>query len=189
MNGGENGDSETSPNDTTDGNETEETTTEGDETAENETGGNETDGNATEDGAFGDVDGEITDDSDENLEVTERELYESNGEVGLRGTIENVGDTAYEFVEVEVTLQDDQGEVLVEFIDETEEEEIDRLEPGETWEFDVVFEEAQMEEVSSYSIGVDGDLAETTGSDNGTNTTAGNSTSNTTADDSNTTND
>lgn len=98
----------------------------------------------------------------EGLKITNRELYRTNGEVGLRGTVENVGNKPFESVEVEVVLQDDQGEVLDEVIDETEEDEIDRLTPGNTWEFEVIFEEAQMAEVTSYTINLNGEVADST---------------------------
>lgn len=55
-----------------------------------------------------------------------------------------------------MTLQDDQGEILYEFIDETEEEQISELQAGSEWQFDVVFQEAQMSEVTAYSIELDG---------------------------------
>lgn len=117
---------------------------------------NETDTQTgTEDGDLLDIDGEIGDTPD-NLEVTNHELYQTNGEVGLRGTIQNVSDQAYGHVEAEVTLQDDQGDILYEFIDETEEESVPQLEAGNEWQFDVVFEEAQMSEVTEYTIDVNG---------------------------------
>jgi len=121
-----------------------------------ETGtGNETEtGTGTDDGGS-DVTGTVGD-TEDGLEVTNHELYETDGEVGLQGTIRNTGDQAYGYVEAEVTLQDDQGEVLYEFIDETEEESVSQLEVGSEWQFDVVFEEAQMSEVSEYTIDVDG---------------------------------
>jgi hypothetical protein len=123
-----------------------------------ETGtGNETEtGTGTADGGS-DVTGTV-EDTEDDLEVTNHELYETGGEVGLQGTIQNTGDHAYGYVDVEVTLQDDQGDVLYEFIDETEEADVSRLEAGSEWQFDVVFEEAQMSEVTEYSLDVDGYL-------------------------------
>jgi hypothetical protein len=115
-----------------------------------------------------DLDGGIGE-TPEGLEVTSQQLYQENGEVGVRGTVENTGDQLYESVEAEVVLQDDAGEILYEFIDEEEEAETNRLEPGASWDFDVVFEEAQMAEVTSYTINLDGDVAQTT-ADEGTST-------------------
>jgi len=114
----------------------------------------------TESGAGGntDFDGEIGD-IPGNLEVTNHELYETNGEVGLRGTIQNMGDSAFELVQAEVTLQDDAGDILYEFIDESEDASVSQLEAGSEWQFDVTFEEAQISEVTSYTIDVDGYLA------------------------------
>jgi hypothetical protein len=114
-----------------------------------------------------DLAGEVADDSPKGLEVTNRELYQQNGEVGLRGAVENTSDVTYESIEAEVTLQDDKGDVLYEFIDETEEEQTQTLTPDATWQFDVVFEEAKMAKVTSYRIELDGDRAQTT-ADEGT---------------------
>ena len=102
-----------------------------------------------------DISGEVGDTGD-NLEVTNHEIYQTNGEVGLQGTIQNTGDSPYGFVQAEVTLQDDQGDILYEFIDETETESTQQLDAGSEWQFDVVFEEAQMSEVTQYTINVDG---------------------------------
>jgi hypothetical protein len=141
--GGEEGEAtETAnPDATTSGTTTDGTTTESDET--------------TEDGDQQDIDGEVGE-SPQALSVASRELYRTDGEVGLRATVENTGDEAFHYVEAEVTLQDDQGEVLYEFIDETEEEQIERLAPGDSWQFDVVFQEAQMAEVRTYTIDLEG---------------------------------
>ena len=108
-----------------------------------------------------DIDGEVGE-SVQGLEVTNRELYRTNGAVGLRGTVENVGNRTFEYVEAEVTLQDDQGEILYEFIDETEEADVANFTPDDTWDFDVVFEEAQMAEVTNYTIDLDGVVVQTT---------------------------
>jgi hypothetical protein len=102
-----------------------------------------------------DVDVEVVD-AEENLEVTDYGLYRAESAVGLRGTIENTGEQAYEYVQVEVTLQDDQGDLLYEFVDETETETVSTIQPGDEWEFDVVFEEAEMSAVTDFSIAVDG---------------------------------
>ncbi|WP_162562584.1 FxLYD domain-containing protein [Salinigranum rubrum] len=123
-------------------------------------------GEANEDMNDLDIDGVIGD-SPEYLEVTSQELYQENGEVGVRGTVENTGDQPYESVEVEVVVHDDAGDVLYEFIDEKEEAQRGSLAAGESWQFDVVFEEAQMSEVTEYTVNVEGDLAQTAG-DEGT---------------------
>ncbi len=123
-------------------------------------------GEASEDTGDLDIDGVIGD-SPDNLEVTNQELYQQNGEVGVRGTVENTGDQPYEAVEVEVVVHDDAGDVLYEFIDEKEEAQRGSLGAGESWQFDVVFEEAQMSEVTEYTVNVEGDIAQTAG-DEGT---------------------
>jgi uncharacterized cupredoxin-like copper-binding protein len=105
-----------------------------------------------------DIEGEVGE-SPQALTVADREIYRTDGEVGLRATVNNTGDEAFHYVEAEVTLQDDQGEVLYEFIDETEEEQVDELAPGKSWEFDVVFQEAKMDEVRTYTIDLEGHSA------------------------------
>ncbi|MBX0294854.1 FxLYD domain-containing protein [Haloarcula nitratireducens] len=125
-------------------------------TAEEETG-TETEEEGTA-GQTGDIQGEVND-TPQGLSVTNHELYQQNGEVGLRATVENTGDEPFAYVEAEVTLQDDQGEVLYEFVDETEEDQITQLATGKTWQFDVTFEEAQLSEVRKYVIDLEGDVA------------------------------
>ncbi|MDS0296047.1 FxLYD domain-containing protein [Halogeometricum luteum] len=120
-------------------------------------------GTGTGSGDALDIDGEILEDSPPGLEVTDRELYQNASAVGFRGTVSNTGDVPYENVQVQVTLQDDQGEVLYEFIDEAETEATQTLAPDSEWEFDVVFEEANMAEVANYTIELDGDRAESPG--------------------------
>lgn len=127
-------------------------TTDATDATETTTGANET---TTGDGGSVDIEGELAD-TPTALEVTSRELYETDGEVGLRGTVENTGDETYKWVEAEVTLQDDQGDALYEFIDESEEELTEGLEPGERWEFDVVFQEAEMGDVRTYTLDLEG---------------------------------
>jgi acylphosphatase len=159
-------------------------TTSGADTTSEDTG-TTSDGTGTESDDLGDLDGEILDDDPEGLQVASEELYEEASAVGLRGTVENTGDVPYESVEVEVTLQDDQGEVLYEFIDETEEEQVQTLEAGAEWEFDVVFEEAKMNEVRKYTVELDGDRAqsaddEPVGNETGNGTATGTSMNETT---------
>ena len=144
LGGGQDASTETATADesTAETTEVNETTTETNETT---TGANETTTAGT------DVEGEIAD-APTALEVTNRELYSTDGEVGLSGTVENTGDETYQWVEAEVTLQDDQGDVLYEFVDESEEELTEGLKPGKTWQFDVVFEEANMADVRTYTL-------------------------------------
>lgn len=95
------------------------------------------------------------------LEVISHNTYRTAEGSGVMGVIENTGSDTYTLVEVEVVVYDDGGDVLYEFIDETEEEEIDGLfRPGERWRFNVEFEEADFSEVTSYTITVEGALAD-----------------------------
>jgi hypothetical protein len=111
---------------------------------------------------FLELEGEISADSAGGLEVIERNLYATANGTGLTGTIENTGDQPYEFVEVNVTMYDDANEVLYEFLDETEEAEIDGIfEPGERWNFNVRFQEVNdLSEIVRYTVPVNGDVAE-----------------------------
>ncbi|ESP87431.1 FxLYD domain-containing protein [Candidatus Halobonum tyrrellensis] len=126
-----------------------ETTSEGDEET------------TTSEGDVPDIEGQVAEDSPENLEVSNRELYRTDGgAVGLRGTVENTGEETYRYVEAEVTLQDDEGDALYEFIDEQEEESTVTLDAGSSWQFDVVFEEADdMSAVTAYTVALEGVLA------------------------------
>jgi hypothetical protein len=138
--------------------------------AEPDASGNNT-GNATGGGTgaagdarsdFLELEGEISADSAGGLEVVERNLYATANGTGLVGTVENTGDQPYEFVEVNVTMYDDADEVLYEFLDETEEAEIDGIfEPGERWNFNVRFQEVNnLSEIVRYTVLVNGDVAE-----------------------------
>lgn len=133
------------------------------------TTGNQT--NAT-DSDFYDIEGDIQ--TPDNLEVTQQRLFQTAGGVGVFGSVENVGDQAYEYVEATVTLEDDAGDVLFDVVDQTEEDAIDLLAPGATWDFRVYFQEVEQppQRIASYSITVSGDLADQAGL-NGNNTTMG----------------
>ncbi|MDS0296081.1 FxLYD domain-containing protein [Halogeometricum luteum] len=138
-------------------------TTGGDGTAtetatETETGTTESTADGTESG-LGDVTGEVGDTPD-GLEVASHSVYAEQSAVGLRGTVENTGDEDYQYVQAQVTLQDDQGDVLYEFFDETEQADTVTLPTGESWDFDVLFEEADdLSAVTAYTV----DLAASTG--------------------------
>lgn len=144
------GDTDTAEDTATETEATEtETTSEGDEET------------TTGEGDTPDLEGQVAEGSPENLEVTNHELYRTDGgAVGLRGTVENTGEETYRYVEADVTLQDDEGDVLYEFIDEQEEESTVTLDAGSSWQFDVVFEEADnMSAVTAYTVALDGVLA------------------------------
>ena len=116
------------------------------------------------------LDGEVAANAPDALAVTSRTLYRSeDGQVAMRGIVENTGDRAFSNVQVVVTLENDQGDVLFESSDETETEDLPRLEPGNIWRFKVVFEEVdELSSVTGYTIALDGtkvEAATTTGND------------------------
>ena len=87
--------------------------------------------------------------------------YQSTGENGGRvtGTIENTGDQSYEELEVQVTLLDDTDDILGKFFDNTEESEVETpFESGETWDFAIEFESADLGNAAAYRIDVDGEI-------------------------------
>jgi hypothetical protein len=137
----------------------------------NQTGGTGAAGDARSD--FLELEGEVTGDSVGALEVVERNLYRTATGTGLLGTVENTGNNPYEFVEVNVTMYDDAGEILYEFVDETEEAEIDGIfGPGQRWNFNVRFQEVNdISAITRYTITVNGDVAESVPA--GGNATAG----------------
>ena len=131
----------------------------GSETAtQTETETAESTADGTESG-LGDVTGEVGN-TPEGLEVASHDVYAEQSAVGLRGTVENTGSEGYQYVQAQVTLQDDQGDVLYEFFDETEQADTVTLPTGESWDFDVLFEEADdLSAVTAYTV----DLAASTG--------------------------
>ena len=53
-------------------------------------------------------------------------------------------------------MYDDAGEILFDFIDEVEEADLDGgLGPGGTWQSDIVFEEADLNDISRYTIDIE----------------------------------
>lgn len=130
-------------------------------------GGNET-GNQT--GGTGNQTGGEANDGDEDfwniveeinekktLKVTQTRLYRTKNGAGVYGVVKNTGNEPYSEVEAEVTLYDDQGEAFNDFIDETEEDEINSLAPGSTWDFNVYFQEADWNRIAKYVINVSGE--------------------------------
>ena len=102
-----------------------------------------------------DVDGEVVDTPD-GLNVVEHELYRTDEGIGARGTVENTGDRAYGYIDVEVTLQNDKGGSRYEFVDVNRGDGSSVLDPGDEWQFDVVLQEAQTAEPTGYTVDVDG---------------------------------
>lgn len=102
-----------------------------------------------------------TEDVSQYVEVTEHEAFAEGEDVGVRGTIENTSDRTLDYVETEVTLNDGDT-VLGEFID-TSDDDIDTLPAGETYDFEVTFDDEVWSEGTTYTISVDAEPV-----DNGT---------------------
>ena len=102
-----------------------------------------------------DVDGEVVDTPD-GLDVVEHELYRTDEGIGARGTVENTGDRAYGYIDVEVTLQNDKGGSRYEFVDVNRGDGSSVLDPGDEWQFDVVLQEVGAAEPTGYTVDVDG---------------------------------
>ncbi|WP_336365067.1 FxLYD domain-containing protein [Halalkalicoccus salilacus] len=113
-----------------------------------------------------DIDGEIGE-TPESLEITSFNAYAMIENVGVMGVAENVGDNPLDDIEIEVTLNDGDT-VLGEFID-TSTEDIDYLRPGNSWRFDVVFEDESLSDATNFTISADAEVVE--GGDAGTNET------------------
>lgn len=98
----------------------------------------------------------------EQLAITEASLYRGEGAFGVRGTVANEGDRPMTNVEVHVRLIDPDDALVGEFYDDhADEEEVWRLAPGETDEFDVRFEDtepATVNEAVRYEIWADGEV-------------------------------
>ena len=161
MNGG--GSGTTTEEETTTEGET--TTTEGEETT--------TEGETTTDGEETTTDGEGTTTGGGELQLERREgqappgiqvenlqIQETDSGATVTGTITNAGDTTYDQIEVQVTLLDDSDDVLGQYFDNTEEEDIVPLEPQEQFEFSVDFPAADLGDAVGYRVDVDTDIDE-----------------------------
>lgn len=125
--------------------------------------------------------GSVADDSDDGLKFVAVNLYQTyanseqaDGEtpvadavfgsvgdgVGVKGVLKNVSDATYSEVEVTVTLYDDTDDVLGEWLDNTADESTDGLKPGEKWDFDVAFQNADVGEAARYAVSASGEVAD-----------------------------
>lgn len=130
------------------------------------TGG--TDGTTNEtDWPSEDVNGEVEDTPDF-LEITSFDAYETGDDVGVLGTVENVGDSPLDDINVTVTLYNEDV-VLDEFVDSSTED-IDDLRPDNKWQFYVVVGDEQSAEATGFTISADAEVVEE--AENGTNETA-----------------
>jgi hypothetical protein len=114
--------------------------------------------NSETEGSEGETASEEIEETPEGLEVSNSQLSETDSGASVTGTITNTGERSYEYVEVDVTLNDGDT-VLGEWID-TSEEELDGLGPGDTWDFEATFEDEEVNEATEYTISVDGVLAD-----------------------------
>jgi hypothetical protein len=84
----------------------------------------------------GDVEGTVTGESVDALQLVEHEYYQDGDVEGVRGTVENVSERAFSYVEVHLAPKNEKEETLGRFQVDSQEA-IDSLGPDETWEFDV----------------------------------------------------
>lgn len=124
--------------------------------------GNGGNGNDTDDPSVNvddqwDLDGEVGE-TPEYLEITSFSAYETSDNVGVMGTVENVGNSPLDDIEIEVTLNDGDT-VLGEFVD-TSTEVIDSLSPGESWQFNVVFEGENLGDATDFTVSAQAEVVE-----------------------------
>lgn len=92
------------------------------------------------------------------IRVTNTQLRkQANGAV-LTGTIKNTGNRNFEELEVQATLFDNTNDVLGQFFDNTEGEEIETFSKGKTWQFSIDFPQADLGQATRYRIDVDADI-------------------------------
>lgn len=119
-------------------------------------GGNGSQNDTRGDFDLGAVEGEVGD-VPNGLAVVDHQMVETQNGVAVSGTVENKSDQAFEYVEVEVTLND--GDSIIGEWTDTSEEEMDGLGAGETWRFLAQFDGEDVYQSTTYSIELDGDRA------------------------------
>lgn len=127
------------------------------------------------------IDGDLGESVSEHVTVDSHMTFQTAENVGVTGVIKNTSGQALDHVEVEVTLND--GDTLIgEFVD-TNDEEVEYLGAGKEWRFWVTFDDEELTEQTSYTIEVDAEVADDTGTgaENGTATGNGTTTGNGTA--------
>lgn len=108
------------------------------------------------------------------LSVSDVEVTGGDNRLTFSGVVENTGDKPFEEVELQITLLDDNDEIIGQFFHNSEEAEMQSLAPGETWNFTVEFESPDQEEITAYRIDIDSDINESISTGTGTPTeTAG----------------
>lgn len=128
------------------------TTTDGDGAADGDETTTNGDGTTTDGEQSIPTEGNV-DNPIDGLEVRDLSASRSGDGVVVTGTVENTSQQTFDYVEVEVTLQD--GDTLIgEFVD-TSDEDTDTLPPGETWQFEAEFDDENLTEDTTFNVEVD----------------------------------
>ena len=114
----------------------------------------------------------VADDDEDALVIQNSRLVQTQNGAGVVGDVKNTGNETFTFLEVQATLYDESDDVLGEWIDNTEGEDIDSLAPGEVWDFEIWFENADLGSAASYSLSASGQVNGESG-DTATGTDAG----------------
>jgi len=114
--------------------------------------------NSETEGSEGEIASEEIEETPEGLEVSNSQLSETDSGTSVTGTVTNTGERSYEYIEVEVTLND--GDTILGEWADTSEEELDGLGSGDTWDFEATFEDEEVNEATGYTISLDGVLAD-----------------------------
>lgn len=121
-----------------------------------------------EDEEFFDLEGGLGEQSEENLKVTNLRLFKTAHGVGILGKVKNVGKDIYTRVSVKVVLTDENNNPIQSFnesigsgpgIKGVASEAIGDLKPGQIWKFTIFFEDISSENIASYRLIVDGEVA------------------------------
>lgn len=83
----------------------------------------------------------------------------SNAVAGVNGRLKNTADQAFEDVQVTATLYD-QNDPIGQFIDSTEARNRDYLREDGVWPFTIVFDSADIDQATRYTVMAEGDLAD-----------------------------
>lgn len=87
--------------------------------------------------------------SDKKLKILNDEWYVEDYTAGVKGTAENVSGDTLGYISIKVKFYDDSDALIESSLDN-----INDLEAGGKWKFDVMFPGTNTEDVSSYKIGV-----------------------------------
>ncbi|SFR33198.1 FxLYD domain-containing protein [Halogeometricum limi] len=123
------------------------------ESSETESG----DATGTETDGSGDVEGSVRG-NDTPLEITEQNYFERGSVLGVSGTVENTGNSAYSIVTVHMSPMEEQQQ-LGKFYSTTAAQNVDQLGPGEEWHFAVSFDASAVKVFEKYEVWVTGKKA------------------------------